>query len=145
MNKRSKGGRGMQRSGDLRYADKEMGEDYARCKDLLGTGRMTLVLSDGSEALGKVRGKMYKRVWINRGDLVICERRTPTDTDDQDSTKAPDKYDVVHKFRVEEERLLQRYGEITRGLSVLRSAAYDDEDVDEGDTVVFADGDVDGI
>ena len=133
----------MQRSGDLRYADREKGEDYARCKDLLGAGRMTLVLSDGSEALGKVRGKMYKRVWINRGDLVICERRTPADTDVRVSEKPPGKFDVVHKFAVEEERLLQRYGEITHGLSVLRSAAYDD---DEGeDAVVFADEDVDGV
>lgn len=137
----------MQRSGDLRYADREMGEDYARCKDLLGTGRMTLVLSDGSEVLGKVRGKMYKRVWINRGDLVLCERRTPTDTDTSTETeKIPDKYDVVHKYRVEEERLLQRYGEISHGLSVTKSVAYDDEDDEEdGGTIVFAEGDIDVI
>ena len=103
---------------------------------------MTLVLADGSEVLGKVRGKMYKRVWINRGDLVICERRSTTADDDAD--KSTDKYDVVHKFRIEEERLLQRYGEITRGLSVMRSVVHDDDDDDgDGGTVVFAEEDVD--
>ena len=133
----------MTRTGDLRYADADVAEEYARCTSMLGCGRMTLTLADGSEVLGKVRGKMYKRVYINKNDLVLCERRSTIEEGDDDKSG---KYDVVHKYRVEDERLLRRYGEISSNFAAVRGCGDDGTDDCESETIVFADdGDISNI
>ena len=51
------------------------GEEYAQVIGAKGNGRFELTCCDGGKVrLGVVCGKMRKRVWINRGDLVlICK------------------------------------------------------------------------
>lgn len=131
--------RGLLRPDELRYADESAGESYARCKTLLGNGRMTLALADGREVQGRVRGSMYKRVWINVGDLVLCCTRSLGEVARGDADEVG-KFDIVHKFTMQDERILHRYGELPRTLisATVVSVAFGENDLDD-DTVVFED------
>ena len=84
---------------------KEEGEEYARVKKMLGDGRLSAQCSDGQERVCHIRGRMRKRVWINVEDLVLVAIRD----------YQPDKADVLLKYTEEEDRSLQRYGELING------------------------------
>jgi translation initiation factor 1A len=47
------------------------GEMFARVTDIYGQERMGVYCEDGKHRLGRIRGKIKKRVWIRKGDLVI--------------------------------------------------------------------------
>jgi initiation factor 1A len=121
-------------TGELVFADEALGEHYARCVGTLGGGRVSLQLQSGTEVNGKVKGSLYKRVWVNKGDLVLAVERRIDGTASEEQSAA--KFDIVHKFSPEEERLLVRYGELSAGVP-------GDGDGEGGD-VVFCD-DVDAI
>ena len=54
---------------------KEEGQEYAIVTKMLGNGRVSLKCMDGIDRLGKIRGKMRKRVWIREGDTVLVSLR----------------------------------------------------------------------
>ena len=57
------------------------GEMFARVLDIYGNDRMRIFCEDGEHRIGRIRGKIKKRVWIRKGDLVICnpwDWETPT-------------------------------------------------------------------
>lgn len=118
-------------SGELVYAEADLGEHYARCVGALGGGRVTLQLRCGKEVGGKVKGSMYRRVWVNKGDLVIAVERRVDGVAATDISTA--RFDIIHKYSPEEERLLARYGEIGDW------AGDDDEEGD--DVIIFRDVD----
>ena len=117
-------------SGELVFADEALGEHYARCVGTLGGGRVSLQLQSGTEVNGKVKGSMYKRIWVNKGDLIIAAERRVDGAAAEDLGAA--KFDVIHKFSPEEERLLVRYGEIDK---------WAGEGGEEAEDVVFCDVD----
>lgn len=118
----------------LRHAEDFEGENYARCKTLLGSGRFVLQMVDGTEVQGKIRGSMYRRVWINTGDLVLAvERNISSKTE-----AIKGKYDIVHKYTYEEEKSLVRYGEIPK-----LWALHIEGEEDENEAIVFEDEDID--
>lgn len=47
------------------------GEMFARVVDIYGQERMGVFCEDGKHRIGRIRGKIKKRVWIRKGDLVI--------------------------------------------------------------------------
>jgi translation initiation factor 1A len=47
------------------------GEIFARVTDIYGQERMGVYCEDGKHRIGRIRGKIKKRVWIRQGDLVI--------------------------------------------------------------------------
>ena len=47
------------------------GEMFARVTDIYGQDRMGVYCEDGKHRLGRIRGKIKKRVWIRKGDLVV--------------------------------------------------------------------------
>ncbi|MFW9948873.1 MAG: translation initiation factor eIF-1A [Candidatus Thorarchaeota archaeon] len=47
------------------------GEMFARVTDIYGQERMGVYCEDGKHRLGRIRGKIKKRVWIRKGDLVV--------------------------------------------------------------------------
>ena len=47
------------------------GEMFARVIEIYGQERMGVFCEDGKHRIGRVRGKIKKRVWIRKGDLVI--------------------------------------------------------------------------
>ncbi|MHA1195279.1 MAG: translation initiation factor eIF-1A [Promethearchaeota archaeon] len=50
---------------------KKNGEMFARVTEVFGQERMGVYCEDGKFRIGRIRGKIKKRVWIRLGDLVI--------------------------------------------------------------------------
>lgn len=96
----------------------DLGEEYAQVKKVLGNCRVEVFSFDGKTRLAHVRGKFKKRVWINKDDFVLIGLR-----DYQD-----DKADIIHKYTMDEARLLARWGEIPAD-----KANFDVEEVDNED------------
>ena len=46
-------------------------EMFARVVDIYGNDRMEVFCEDGEHRVGRIRGKIKKRVWIRKGDLVV--------------------------------------------------------------------------
>jgi len=55
----------------VKFPNKKLGEMFARVVDIFGNDRMQVFCEDGEHRVGRIRGKIKKRVWIRRGDLVI--------------------------------------------------------------------------
>ena len=47
------------------------GEMFGRVTDIYGQERMGVYCEDGKHRIGRIRGKIKKRVWIRQGDLVV--------------------------------------------------------------------------
>jgi translation initiation factor 1A len=135
-----KGGKGCKKMKNSSLGDsdrvllfKELGQDYAVVKELLGGGRCRCLFSqDGVERLCIIRGNMRKRS-VNRifkGDLVLVSLR-----DFQDN-----KADIIHLYNHDEVRSLISYNEIEHSLTQNIFGMKVEEDVsdDEAD-VVFED------
>ena len=90
---------------NLLKKDEDELQEYAQVIGAKGNGRFELKCCDGGkERLGIVCGKMRKRVWINRGDLVLfCKWEDMSD----DS-----KCSIVHKYSEDEARRLLKEGEL---------------------------------
>ena len=54
---------------------KEDGQEYAQVEKMLGCGNVECRCFDNVTRLGKIRGKMLKRVWINKDDIVLVGLR----------------------------------------------------------------------
>jgi len=55
----------------VRLPYRKNGEMFARVVDIYGQERMGVFCEDGKHRVGRIRGKIKKRVWIRKGDLVI--------------------------------------------------------------------------
>ena len=121
--KKGKKGGGGEVTRQLLFRDD--GQYYAKVTKM--TGNRCLMAIIDSESLNSsdnkvhievqchIRGKMRKRVWINRDDVIlICSREFDAG-----------KYDVIHKYNNDEVRALQKYGEIK---SKIMSTTNDDDD-----------------
>ena len=47
------------------------GEMFARVVEIYGQERMGVFCEDGKHRIGRIRGKIKKRVWVRKGDLVV--------------------------------------------------------------------------
>ncbi len=60
------------------------GEMYGRVVGVLGNDRMEVFCEDGKHRIGRIRGKIKKRVWIRVGDLIVLNPWDwETETDDK--------------------------------------------------------------
>ncbi|MBD3188871.1 translation initiation factor eIF-1A [Candidatus Bathyarchaeota archaeon] len=73
---------------------------------ILGNERMRVRCADGKERLGRIRGKLKKRMWVRLGDLVLV---SPWDFQD-------DRCDIIHRYRQTESAWLERKGFFTEYL-----------------------------
>ena len=55
----------------VKWPNKRMGEMFARVVGILGNDRMEMFCEDGEHRMGRIRGKIKKRVWIRLSDLCI--------------------------------------------------------------------------
>ena len=55
----------------IKMPNRKMGEMFARVVDIYGNERMQVFCADGKHRVGRIRGKIKKRVWIRKGDLVV--------------------------------------------------------------------------
>lgn len=69
-------------------------------EDMLGANRIEVRCLDGKTRQGRIPGKMRKRVWIQKGDVVLLE---PWDWQD-------DKADVKWRYTQQEIRWLRENG-----------------------------------
>lgn len=110
----------------LEFKDEE--QDYAIVDKVLGNCRLSVLLSTQETRLGIIPGKFKKRVWINKGDVVLVSLRTFED----------DKVDIIHKYNADEVRTLIQYEEIP---STWSGDGDGDGDGDGGDENRVAFGD----
>ena len=57
----------------IRLPKKDEEEMFGIVTAMLGAGKVTVDCDDGKTRLGRIRGKMKKRVWVRVGDLVIIK------------------------------------------------------------------------
>jgi translation initiation factor 1A len=74
--KRGKGGRGGKGYvapviTRVKFPSKRLGEMFAVVVEILAGERMRVFCQDGKYRIGRIRGKIKKRVWVRRGDLII--------------------------------------------------------------------------
>lgn len=115
MPKNSKGGKGHRKAkaGGNAYRRtllfKEDGQEYAEITNMFGNGHVECTCVDNVVRLGCIRGKMKNRIWINKGDLVLCGLRDFQDT----------KADIIHKYNPDEIRQLKSLGEIPEKMATV--------------------------
>lgn len=104
---------------------KEDGQEYAQATKMLGSGHVEVFCFDGVTRLGKIRGKMHKRVWITVGDMVLIGLRE----------FEHDRCDIMYKYNPDEARNLKAYGEIPTDVVVNENEFDEDSEVE----IVFGD------
>jgi translation initiation factor 1A len=57
--------------GRLPLPRRNRGEVFGVASQLLGAARIRVVCEDGSSRMGRITGKMKKKMWIREGDLLI--------------------------------------------------------------------------
>jgi len=77
------------------------GEILGIATQLLGYDRVQVKCTDGHTRLGRIRGKMKRRVWIRRGDVVLI---TPWDF--QSDTRG----DIVWRYTSSQADILRKEG-----------------------------------
>ncbi|TFG24972.1 MAG: translation initiation factor 1A [Promethearchaeota archaeon] len=55
----------------IKMPNRRIGEMFGRVVSILGNDRMEVFCEDEKHRIGRIRGKIKKRVWIRIGDLVI--------------------------------------------------------------------------
>jgi translation initiation factor 1A len=92
-------------------------QDYGLIQALLGSGRArVLCLTDKIERIGTIRGNMYKKVWINKDDIVLVSIRE----------FQTDKCDIIFKYKPDEIKFLKKQGEIPKDLEHANEVNEDD-------------------
>ena len=54
-----------------KFPDRKALEMFGIADQLLGAGKIRVVCEDGKSRLGRIPGKIRKRMWIREGDLLI--------------------------------------------------------------------------
>lgn len=76
---------------------------YAIVKKKIGGSRLTIECSDGQERSGIIPGKFFKKVWMNVGDILLCDLNIGAD----------DKICyIVHKYTPKDAHTLKLQGKI---------------------------------
>jgi translation initiation factor 1A len=57
----------------VRLPRKREGEMFGIADQLLGASRIRVMCADGKHRMGRIPGKIKKRMWIREGDLVIIQ------------------------------------------------------------------------
>ena len=55
----------------VKLPNKAKGEIFALADQLLGASRIKVLGADGKARMGRIPGKLRKRMWIRQGDLLI--------------------------------------------------------------------------
>lgn len=121
---------------------------YALALKVLGDRRFTLLLDDGSERIGKLRGNMRRSQFVCVGTYVLVAERMEGDA----------KVDIFHKYPDPHVKMLRRYGELDdlqthhvrwqrdNGLGGVPALLQHADDDDDDDLIVFDhDDDLDAL
>ncbi len=72
----------------LRIPKRDKGEIFGIAEQLLGASRIRVICADGKSRMGRIPGKIKKRMWIREGDLLIVK---PWNFQD-------DKADIIYRY-----------------------------------------------
>ena len=72
-NKKSKKGQSQNEDGNLRVTlpYKQKGEMFAVAETFQGGSRLQLICEDGERRMGRIPGKLRRRMWVRENDLLI--------------------------------------------------------------------------
>lgn len=90
------------------YPNKKEGEMFGIADQLLGASRIKIMCADGKSRMGRIPGKIRKRMWIREGDLVIVK---PWDFQD-------DKADILYRYTKTQASYLSRKKALPKSLDV---------------------------
>lgn len=90
------------------------GEMFARVVEIFGQERMGVFCEDGKHRIGRIRGKIKKRVWIRKGDLVVIN---PWEFETQVDGK-PEKCEISWRYLRHEVSYLERNRRIPEVLDI---------------------------
>lgn len=99
---------------------KEEGQEYGKVIKMLGNNRLEILLCDGTTRLGHIRGKMIKKIWITAGDIILVSLREYQEN----------KVDVIHKYTVDEARVLKLEGELPDSVCINETSQVATDDVE---------------
>ena len=77
-------------------------ELFAVVTEMLGKNRVRLRCNDGEERMGRIPGRMRKRIWIRKNDIVLAE---PWDWQDE-------KADITWRYTGQDADQLRREGHL---------------------------------
>ena len=60
-------------AGRVRVPQLRGGEIFGIADQLLGASRIKVMCADGKSRLGRIPGKLKKRMWIREGDLLVVK------------------------------------------------------------------------
>jgi len=86
------------------------GEIFGVADQLLGASRIRVMCADGKSRLGRIPGKLKKRMWIREGDLLIIR---PWEFQEN-------KGDIVHRYTKTESTYLSRRGILPATVDIFR-------------------------
>jgi translation initiation factor 1A len=88
--------------------NRKEGEMFGIADQLLGASRIRVMCADGKARMGRIPGKIRKRMWIREGDLVIVK---PWEFQD-------DKADIVYRYTKTQANYLSRKKILPKNLDV---------------------------
>ena len=92
----------------VRLPSTREGEIFGVADQLLGASRIRVMCADGKSRLGRIPGKLKKRMWIREGDLLVIKV-----WDFQDA-----KCDIKHRYTKTESTYLSRRGIIPKAVDI---------------------------
>ena len=104
----------------LIYKDPKEDQEYGRIINACGNGRFQVYCFDGKERLGVIAGRMRKRVWVNRLDLVLIEPWT--------FQNEANKCSILHKYEDNEKSKLLKGGHLPKEFKLEEDNINLDED-----------------
>ena len=85
------------------------GQMFAVADKMLGGGRVRIMCEDGKSRMGRIPGKLKKRMWIREGDVLIVN---PWDFQDE-------KADIEYRYTQTQVKNLQKQNKIPNSLDVV--------------------------
>jgi translation initiation factor 1A len=95
-------------AGRVRLPQLRGGEIFGIADQLLGASRIKVMCADGKSRLGRIPGKLKKRMWIREGDLLVVK---PWDFQDE-------KCNIIHRYTKTEAGYLSRRRAIPKTIDI---------------------------
>lgn len=90
------------------YPNRKEGEMFGIADQLLGASRIKIMCADGKSRMGRIPGKIRKRMWIREGDLLILR---PWEFQD-------DKADILYRYTKTQATYMSRKRVLPKNLDV---------------------------
>ncbi len=118
----------------LRFPDKRDNEQLGRVVEILGNDHMRVQCEDGKTRLGRIRGKIKKRMWIRLGEIVIIQPwdwETANNAEEGGENETLPKCDIIWRYQLTQTKQLFRKGILPQNLAEAMNLTEDDL-VEEG-------------